>query len=135
TSSGATLLSSPRPSPKLCPVPWTKRVVTFTFDFIWTRFRKGNARMAKYRNFHGLTAPVFTKSLAVDKLLVYPQLTELTEELDALIWEGGVGLVTGEMGMGKTTALRAHLANLDHMSCDVAYAGSNRHPKGVLQEL
>jgi len=91
--------------------------------------------MAKYRKFHGLTAPVFTKSLAVDKLLVYPQLTELTEELDALIWEGGVGLVTGEMGMGKTTALRAHLANLDHMSCDVAYAGSNRHPKGVLQEL
>lgn len=91
--------------------------------------------MAKYRTFHGLTTPVFCKSLSTDKLLVYPQLQELHDELETLLWEGGIGLVTGEMGMGKTTALRAFLTKLDRMSCDVAYAGSSRHPKGVLNEL
>ena len=91
--------------------------------------------MANYRNFHGLAAPVFTKTLATDQLLIYPQLEELHEELDTLVWEGGVGLLTGEMGIGKTTALRAFLASLDRMSCEVAYAGSSRHRKGILVQL
>lgn len=91
--------------------------------------------MADYRRFHGLSAPVFGKRMTAEQLLVYPQLQELHEELDALVWEGGIGLVTGEMGIGKTTALRSFLAALDRMSCDVTYAGSSRHPKGVLEEL
>lgn len=90
--------------------------------------------MANYRTFHGLSSPAFGKKLEPGQLLVYPQLQELHEELDTLLWEGGVGLVTGEMGMGKTTALRSYLARLDRMSCDVAYGGSSRHPKAVLEE-
>lgn len=90
--------------------------------------------MADYRSFHGLSAPAFGKRMEVAQLLMYPQLQELHEELETLLWEGGVGMVTGEMGMGKTTALRSYLAGVDRMSCDIAYAGSSRHPRGVLEQ-
>ena len=68
--------------------------------------------MAGYRQFHGLSRPAFGKAVSREFLLVYPQLEELEADLDELRLEGGIGLLTGEMGIGKTTALRHFLEGL-----------------------
>lgn len=91
--------------------------------------------MAGYRQFHNLTGPAFGKAVARQHLLVYPQLVELEADLEELLVEGGVGLLTGEMGIGKTTALRHFLGGLEDRSCQVAYQGSTRHATTLLQGL
>jgi type II secretory pathway predicted ATPase ExeA len=88
--------------------------------------------MVGYRKFHGLSAPAFGKGIAASRLLVYPQLQELAEELDCLTEEGGIGLITGEMGMGKTTALRHYLEAPGERSCQFCYQGASRHPNAIL---
>ena len=77
--------------------------------------------MAGYRQFHNLTGPAFGKAVARQHLLVYPQLVELEDDLEELLIEGGIGLLTGEMGIGKTTALRHFLGGLEERACQVAY--------------
>jgi len=93
--------------------------------------------MAGYRQFHNLTRPPFGKSLEAGHLLLYPQLQELCEELDELVLEGGIGLLTGEMGIGKTTALRHYFNQLQKQSVQlqVAYSGSSRHSVALLSGL
>lgn len=88
--------------------------------------------MAGYRQFHGLCATAFGKSISRANLLVYLHLEEFVDELDTLIEDGGVGVFSGEMGIGKTTALRYALARIEE-ACQVCYAGSNRHPTALLQ--
>ncbi len=89
--------------------------------------------MAGYRAFHGLTGPAFGKSLQRSELLAYPHLEEFVEEMDMLLEDGGVGTLSGDMGIGKTTALRFYLGGLDERSCQVCYQGSNRHATALLQ--
>ncbi len=91
--------------------------------------------MAGYRQFHNLTGPAFGKAVARQHLLVYPQLVELEADLEELLVEGGVGLLTGELGIGKTTALRHFLGGLEERSCQVAYQGSTRHATALLESL
>lgn len=91
--------------------------------------------MIPYRKFHGLSGPAFGKSIAAKSLLVYPQLKEFSEELDGLLEEGGIGVVTGEMGMGKTTALRHYFEALGDRACHVCYQGATRHPNALLEGL
>ena len=91
--------------------------------------------MAGYRQFHGLTAPPFGKTIDRNNLLLYSQLTELEDELEELVVEGGIGLLTGEMGIGKTTALRHYLGGLQDRACNIAYHGANRHSTAVLASL
>jgi type II secretory pathway predicted ATPase ExeA len=90
-----------------------------------------------YRQFHGLSRPPFGKAVEAGHLLLYPQLQELCEELDDLVLEGGVGLLTGDMGIGKTTALRHYFGQLQTQSVQlqVAYHGSSRHSVAVLAGL
>ena len=88
--------------------------------------------MAGYRQFHGLSAAAFGKAISRSHLLVYPDLEEFVSELESLLEDGGVGLLSGEMGIGKTTGLRHALGQLAE-SCQVSYAGSNRHPTALLQ--
>lgn len=91
--------------------------------------------MAGYRQFHNLTRPAFGKAVDRQHLLVYPQLVELEAELEELLVEGGIGLLTGEMGIGKTTGLRHFFSGLEERSCQVAYQGSNRHANALLESL
>jgi len=88
--------------------------------------------MVGYRQFHGLSAPPFGKAIARANLLSYPQLEELVAELFALLESGIFGLLDGEMGVGKTTSLRYAMGHLEG-SCQVCYAGDNRHPTALLQ--
>ncbi|MBI5542307.1 MAG: AAA family ATPase [Deltaproteobacteria bacterium] len=91
--------------------------------------------MSSYRQFHGLCAPAFGKAIGRSNLLVYPHLEEFADEMDTLLEDGGVGELSGEMGIGKTTALRWWLGRLEERSCQVCYAGSNRHATALLQGL
>jgi len=90
--------------------------------------------MAGYRQFHGLCATAFGKSIGRANLLIYPQLEEFVDEIETLVEDGGVGVLSGEMGIGKTTALRHALGRIEE-SCQLCYAGSNRHPTALLQGL
>lgn len=80
--------------------------------------------MVPYRKFHGLSASAFGKSVPAKSLLVYDQLKELSDELDCLLEDGGIGVLTGEMGMGKTTALRHYFENLGDRACQLCYQGA-----------
>ena len=91
--------------------------------------------MAGYRQFHGLAAAPFGKAITQKHLLVYPQLEELQSELDELLDEGAIGILTGEMGIGKTTALRHYLHGLQERACHVAYQGSTRHATAILEGI
>lgn len=91
--------------------------------------------MTGYRQFYELSGPAFGKSLTRNALLVYPQLEELSEEIEELILEGGIGIVTGEMGIGKTTSLRYCTEAIGERNCQLAYQGSSRHAVAVLQGL
>jgi general secretion pathway protein A len=88
-----------------------------------------------YRAFFGLDNPAFGRGLPHDKLLIYPHLEEFADEVESLIADGGVGMLTGEMGIGKTTALRYILGQLDTRALQLCYHGSSRHSLAVLQQL
>ena len=89
--------------------------------------------MVAYREFHGLSHSAFGKAVDRKHLLVYAQLTDLENELEELVTDGGVGLLTGEMGIGKTTALRHFVDGLKERAFNVAYQGSVRHPNALLE--
>ena len=90
--------------------------------------------MAGYRQFHNLSGPAFGKSIARENLLVYPQLAELESELEELLGEGGVGLLTGEKGSGKTTGLRHFIGGLEERTCHVAYQVQHATPPRFWKE-
>ena len=91
--------------------------------------------MIPYKKHYGLTGSAFGKSLPAKSLLVYDQLEELTQELDCLLEDGGIGVVSGEMGMGKTTSLRHYFENLGERACQLCYQGANRHPTSLLESV
>lgn len=91
--------------------------------------------MRGHRAFHNLTGPVFGRSIPRANLLVYPHLEEFADEMDTLLSDGGIGVLTGDMGIGKTTALRHYIGGLEERSVQVCYQGSSRHAVGVLEEL
>lgn len=88
-----------------------------------------------YRQFHGLTGPAFGKTIGAAQLLVYQQVEELDEELDSLLSDGGIGILTGEIGMGKTTSVRHFLESPGERSFCWTYQGSSRHSTAVLEGL
>lgn len=88
-----------------------------------------------YRNFHGFKKTVFGKSIPTKHLLDYAQARELSAEFSTLVEDGGIGLLIGEVGIGKTTAIRAFKEELGERSCRVCYVGSVKHPSAILQEF
>ena len=88
-----------------------------------------------YRKFHGFKKPVFGKSVPKKYLLDYAQARELSGEFTTLVEDGGIGLLIGEVGIGKTTAIRAFKEELGERSCRVCYVGSVKHSTAVLQEF
>ena len=70
-----------------------------------------------FQQFFGLEATPFTKAIGTADVLPTPGLKELSSRLAHVVRERGIGVVTGDIGCGKSTAVRAFLATLD----------SNRH--------
>lgn len=59
-----------------------------------------------YRMFFGLTREPFTPDIELDSILQTPELLAVSERVGYVIRIGGIGLLTGEVGAGKSTALR-----------------------------
>jgi general secretion pathway protein A len=62
--------------------------------------------MKTYRNFFGLQKEPFGCDLPIDQLLLTAELNDVCQRFEYVLRIGGVGLVTGEIGSGKSTALR-----------------------------
>lgn len=88
-----------------------------------------------YREFHGFKRTIFGRGIATKHLLDYAQAQELAGEFSTLIEDGGIGVLIGEVGIGKTTALRAFLDGTEERACKVCYQGSSKHSLSVLQEM
>ena len=59
-----------------------------------------------YRSFFGLQREPFTPELEIKHILVTKTLEAFTERFDYVLRLGAIGLLTGEVGAGKSTALR-----------------------------
>lgn len=66
-----------------------------------------------YTQTYGFLTPPFSRALSAADVLVTPSLKELRARLDLVVRERGIALVTGEVGSGKSTAVRAFLASID----------------------
>jgi len=91
--------------------------------------------MPRYRESYGLSGRPFGKSPNLGRPYIYTQLEELVDYLETLTDDGGLGMVTGEIGSGKTTAVRHFLSALDQNSHHLCYVGNTRHPRGILRAL
>lgn len=91
--------------------------------------------MRGYLKFYGFAHAPFRKDIPKAALLRYAQLDEMMAYLTFVAEEGSIGLVTGEVGVGKSTALRAFLATLDDRQYHVCYVGNTAATRSVLRQL
>jgi len=79
---------------------------------------QSNNQVAAYFGF--LTEP-FTKDIAAKSLFISTQLKTLFARLTQLIARRGLALITGEVGSGKSTAIRAFAESLEKTQFDWVY--------------
>ena len=89
-----------------------------------------------FQEYFGFTRAPFSKTIETDKLFATSGQKELTARLTYLVRERGCGLVTGEIGSGKSTAVRACTAGLNANSYLVVYlANPTTGSMGLYREL
>jgi general secretion pathway protein A len=66
-----------------------------------------------FQEFYGFTRLPFSRTIATPDLFPTAGQKELSARLTYLVRECGFGLVTGEIGSGKSTAVRTFAAGLD----------------------
>ncbi len=76
-------------------------------------------------NYWGFTQPVFQKEIAVADLFQSSQFTELTARLQVMVEERLLGVVTGEIGAGKSSAVRYLAAQLDPRRYPLCYVADS----------
>ena len=62
---------------------------------------------------YGFQTTPFARTLNTDDVLVTPSVKEMQARLSLTVRERSIALVTGEVGSGKSTAVRAFIASLD----------------------
>lgn len=65
-----------------------------------------------YRTFFGFHREPFSSELKVEEILTTPAVSDFTERFDYVLRLGAIGLLTGEVGAGKSTALRCASSRL-----------------------
>ena len=89
-----------------------------------------------FQEFYGFTHVPFSKSIPTDNLFPTSGQKELTARLSYLVRERGFGLITGEIGSGKSTAVRAFTAGLDPNRYLVLYlANPTTGMTGIYRDL
>jgi general secretion pathway protein A len=69
--------------------------------------QKGEMMMNNnYRSFFGLKKQPFSADISLKDILKTPELIDVKERFDYVIGLGAIGLITGEVGSGKSTAIR-----------------------------
>ena len=77
--------------------------------------------MNSYLAFFGFNKEPFAADIGIADILKTSELIGVQERLDYILRLGAVGLVTGEVGSGKSTALRYALDNLHPSVCRSLY--------------
>ncbi len=77
-----------------------------------------------FQEFFGFTSLPFSRGLPTSKLFVAGGQEELKARLSFLLRERGIGLITGEIGSGKSTAVRAFVDALDPTRFIVVYTAN-----------
>ncbi len=77
-----------------------------------------------FQEFYGFTTMPFSRGPTTSKLFVSSGQEELKARLSYLVRERGIGLITGEIGSGKSTALRAFVDGLDPTRYSVVYTAN-----------
>ena len=76
---------------------------------------------AGWKRYWGFSRTPFAKKLAPSEILGHPGHREAVARIRFVIDEGGIGLITGEVGAGKTVAVRAAVDSLDQAGHTVIY--------------
>jgi general secretion pathway protein A len=77
-----------------------------------------------FQEFYGFSATPFSRGLPTSKLFVATGQEELKARLSYLVRERGIALITGEIGSGKSTAIRAFVDSLDPTRSTVVYTAN-----------
>ncbi len=77
-----------------------------------------------FQEFYGFATVPFSQGPATSKLFVSSGQEELKARLSYLVRERGIGLITGEIGSGKSTALRAFVDSLEPTRYTVVYTAN-----------
>lgn len=77
-----------------------------------------------FQEFYGFATTPFSRGLETSKLFIASGQEELKARLTHLVRERGIGLITGEIGSGKSTALRAFVDSLDPTRFTVVYTAN-----------
>ena len=81
--------------------------------------------MTTYRAYFGLKSDPFATDVATKDLLRLPGMLGVKERLDYVIQLGGVLVVTGEVGSGKSTSLRWSLSHYHQSEVQVVAIVAN----------
>ena len=65
-----------------------------------------------YSAFFGFKKAPFATDIKASEILITPELTDVEQRFSYVVGLGAIGLITGEVGSGKTTALRYALEKL-----------------------
>ncbi len=88
-----------------------------------------------YKAFFGLSGPAFGRQIAVEHLLSHSQIQQLHNLLAATLDHGSIAVLTGPVGAGKSTALRAFLASLHPERFSVIGVGFTTVDRAVFREM
>jgi type II secretory pathway predicted ATPase ExeA len=74
----------------------------------------------------GFTRPPFTKDLALSDYFLSQQFREFTARLQIMVETRALGLVTGEIGSGKSCGIRYLAAQLDPAQTPMVYVAESQ---------
>lgn len=88
-----------------------------------------------YKTFFALTGPAFNKQIRIDQLYRHAQLDELGHFLAGALDQGAIAILTGPVGAGKSTALRAFLSGLDPARFTAIYVGFTANDRALFRDI
>lgn len=90
----------------------------------------------EWKRYYGFSATPFSKRLAPSQVFAHPGHLEAVARIRWVIDEAGIGLVTGEVGAGKTLAARAATAALEASKHTIVYiANPAVGARGIHQQI
>lgn len=88
-----------------------------------------------YESYYGLSRPPFSKDISPSQLFIHPGHDEVVARLTYLVKQKAIGVLTAEVGCGKSVALRALAASLDASRHTVVYWSGLADLRGFYLEL
>ena len=94
------------------------------------------AATTEWKHYYGLARTPFSKNVAPAQVLAHPGHQEAAARIRWLVDEHTIGVVTGEVGVGKTLAARCAVADLDASRHTVVYVANPAvGARGIHQQI